>query len=101
MGKTDLAREHYQSALALQPELTAARQALAKLDAGPAAASGRDGRRLDPAAARPPACSRRPSPARPGRSVKDRPPAGRRDPQVRPRRSAEGPAARPGPRQTP
>ncbi|MGE5755618.1 MAG: tetratricopeptide repeat protein [Planctomycetaceae bacterium] len=32
-GKTDLARKHYQSALALKPDLTPARQALAALDA--------------------------------------------------------------------
>lgn len=36
MGKTDLAREHYRSALQLQPELAPARQALARLEAAPA-----------------------------------------------------------------
>jgi len=33
MGKTDLARQHYRSALSLQPSLAPARQALARLDA--------------------------------------------------------------------
>lgn len=33
MGKTDLARQHYQAALRLQPALAPARQALARLDA--------------------------------------------------------------------